>query len=114
MNEHEILTRSDGSTIRLALLKAQESHKLISKKRNALKNLTKENKLSFYYKVYQLIDKHGLEDKKEPLFQIGLSEYTFLQEPLLVGGFQTTYGELFSRIHQAINEVEMTGLLDKE
>lgn len=60
----------------------------------------------FYYKVYQIFDKQTLRDKKEPVFQIGLSPYTFLQEPLVVGGFQTTYGELFSRLHQALKEAE--------
>ena len=109
----EIITKSDGSTMRLALLKAQESHKIMANKRNAIKNLTPEKKSEFYFKVYELVNKHRFEDKQEPIFQMGLSHYTFLREPILVGGFQTTYGELLSSIYQATNEVEMSGLLDK-
>lgn len=110
----EIITLSDGRTMRLALLRAQESHKLMSKKRNAIKNLTSEKKLEFYYKVYESVNKHRFEDKLDPLFQMGLSPFTFLREPILVGGFQTTYGELFSSMHQALNEAEVSGVLDKE
>ncbi len=98
----------NGEKLRYAVLKAQASSAMSAKKRNILKRLSPQNKKDFYYATYQILDKQTLEDKSNPFLQIGLSPYTFMNEPLRIGGFDTSYGELFNRMHMALNQAEQT------
>lgn len=106
--DNEVFTSKDGREIRLATIKAQVGHQLTARRRNVLKNLTPEKKAEFYYKVYEAILKHQMEDQSDPQFRMGLSHYTFMREPLNISGFSTTFGQLFEKIHQGIEEVAST------
>lgn len=103
----------DNQRLSYAILKAHAANSVLAKQRNLLKNLTPDKKKDFYYKAYQILDKQSLNDKADPFLQIGLSPYTFMNEPLQVGGFMTSYGELFSRIHRALIETASTFDFDK-
>lgn len=104
IGENDSITAPDGTKMKLSLFRAREIRLIKDRRRNFIKKLSPQKKADFYYRVYQLIDKHTLTDHLQPIMQIGLSPYTFMQEPVSIGNFQTTYGELFSRFHQALDE----------
>lgn len=108
----EYVTTEDGRKIAMDILKAQMSRAIAMRQKNLLKNLPPEKKSIFYYKAYEILNEHTFRDKQEPIMQMGLSSYTFMREPVTIGNFQTTYGDLFTRIHYAINEA--AGLIDLE
>lgn len=107
-SDDTVFTGPEGEKLRYATVKAIAGSSLVAKQRNVLKRLSPENKKQFYYTVYQILDKQTLQDKADPFLQIGLSPYTFLNEPIRIGGFDTSYGELFSRLHRALREAEST------
>lgn len=100
------LTRPDGTKIRMATLKAQLTHQIKSSQKNFLDKLPEKKKKEFYYRVYEILQAHDNAGNREPFIQMGLSPYTFLNEPLRVGNFQSTYGAVFAHLHQALNEAE--------
>ena len=98
----------DGNKMKYSMLRATATRAVIAKQRNLLKRMTPEKKKDFYYRVYELIDKHTIDEKTEPIMRIGVSPYTFMNDPLMVGGFQTSYGDLFQRMHRAFVEASQT------
>lgn len=108
IRDEEYIRTQDGREMKMSMLKALTKAAVLKTQRAAFKNMDPKDKSKFYYKAYEILNRHTFEDKKEPLVQMGLSPFTFMQETLMIGGFQTTYGELFSRLHQAIFEAEAT------
>jgi len=106
IQDGDILTTKDGREFRSAILKAQIKSTILRTQKNFLDKLPEKKKKEFYFKVYEKLQKQDMLDKKEPFIQMGLSPFTFMNEPLRMGNFQTTYGELFSRLHQALRETE--------
>ena len=106
IDNYEEVTTADGRTMRLMMLKAQITKSILQNQKACLERLSPKQKNDFYYRVYQILDRQTYDGKKEPFLQMGLSPYTFMSEPLVVGGFTTNHGELFSRLHQAIKEAE--------
>lgn len=111
-DKHEYITTEDGRRIRLDIFKAQIKSVLLKNQKRTLANLPNELKSDFYFKAYEILNRQTFEDKKEPIMQMGLSSYTFMREPVSIGNFQTTYGDLFSRIHQAVTEASGSFDLD--
>jgi hypothetical protein len=111
--EHDTIITEDGRKMKLSLLRAREIRLLKDARRNFLKKLPADKKKDFYFHAYELLDKQTIADKKEPIMRIGLSPYTFMSEPVIVDGFQTNFGELFTRIHQALDEASSEFEIDE-
>jgi len=105
-----VFTGPDGEKLRYAVLKAMAGKSVVAKQRNIMKRLTPEKQKDFYYKAYEILDKQTLEDKVQPFLRIGVSPYTFMSQPLRIDGFDTSFGEIFKRMHRAL--LETTSIFD--
>ena len=103
-----VFTGPNGEQLRYAVLKAMAGKSVVAKQRNIVKRLTPDKQKDFYYKAYEILHKQTFEDKAEPFLKMGVSHYTFMNEPLKIGGFDTSFGQLFSRIHRALLETTST------
>jgi hypothetical protein len=111
--DDDIFTGPNGEKLRYKYIRMTASRIALGKQRTVLKKLDPAKKADFYYKVYQALDRQSIATKSDPFFQIGISPYTFMNEAVRIGGFDTSYGEVFSRMHMAFLEVAANYEFDK-